>query len=200
MKNDLIREVRKAVHPMKISTIILYGNREGRDRDILIVSSNDVFIERIVSGLLDIVVVGEKYLLDLVRLFDPIVVEPILEGEVLSGKKVWEIKKNILRLISTNSSVAHLDAFSRHILEGAIYFFEKGDYEKSINNVLFSLSYKELSRYYVGGKKAITFKEILILRRETLLSECYLYIKSEKCYLSEDVEKFLEKAKKEILY
>jgi len=142
--------------PAGDNTAILYGSRRpGRDIDILVVLNCAPPVPTAVLGYLDLLMFGRDYFDTALSLFDPVVVEPVLTGELLFGNEQFlaDWRKQVTCGHPGKDSVNYLLArsvtelvSSRHILNGDTGV---GEYVKwSFQNLSFSIAYASFAKRY----------------------------------------------------
>ncbi|MBL7053725.1 hypothetical protein ISS06_00785 [Patescibacteria group bacterium] len=195
-----------------IEIILLYGNKQGEDIDLLVVlpdSYRGYSHKR--KEYLDVFFCGKKTFVDWIKKMEPIITEPILTGTILLGK----IEKYKKQITQTRISKKIRDNL---ILRAKIFYsfakiieqnnkmsnnLKKGITQEqevpfeAIENLRFSLSYMLFAEYYKDNKKVITFKKLKkkIRNKKTLL---FLEEKNKKHYSIMEFEELLRKVKSEV--
>lgn len=153
----------------------LYGSRStGRDIDILVVQPRPVPSPVVVVGRLDLLVLQRDCFDQLLSLLDPMVVEPVITGDLLFGdEKIWigwreqvaaeknrEAVVNHLSERSVTEIMSARQILSSHSEEGASWAFQ---------NLSFSIAYASFARWYSKPDSAPCTLEDLIRNKEVCL-------------------------------
>lgn len=174
MKNQaVVREVAKILRSRVIKLIVRYGAERGYDIDILAVTGNGkpAFRGHQYLDIRELSLEDFKYR---IKHFDPIVTEPILTGQMITGdKKLFDWARFMLktrklnkRIIESIRSKAALEYFStKGCLERAIHRRGKERCRyllKAMRHFSTMASYLWFADYYGSAKKprVITFNEL----------------------------------------
>jgi hypothetical protein len=177
-----------------ILCVVHYGNRNGRDIDLFVVSASEKFYSRKVIGQLDVTIIAKDQLHHLINCLNPLVTEPLLTGQVIWGDPLL-YEKEMLNSITAGPSVV------THLLESSFRIFKEAESsldEKNVNDALinlsFSISFFYFSVYYKNSHKIITFKQLLTEYPNSILSMSYSALKGGTLELK-DVNSMVEKTK-----
>ena len=130
--------------PFRPILLVEYGNRSGHDIDVFALFENGPFIITEI-GLLDYISINQRRFHELLNLYDPLVIEPILTGVLFGGNEEALIlyKRQISNLKVSNDMIEHL--FRRSIEELSNSYIFLHDYESTNNSFYLRSALVDLS-------------------------------------------------------
>jgi hypothetical protein len=178
----------------RIFSVILYGNRKGRDIDLFIIAVSEKHYERIANGKLDLTIIEKGQLHHLISCLNPLVTEPVLTGQVIWGDPLLYEKEMLNKTKASILVENHLLESSFRILKEAEASLAKNNVKDALVNLSFSISFFYYSLYYAKHDEVITFRKLLTEYPNSVLSESYLALKGGHLGLN-DVNCMVEKTK-----
>ena len=183
-------------------TAVLYGSqKKGRDIDILLIQEGRTPTPHLLAGQMDFFIVSKSDFKALLKLLDPIVVEPALTGQILFGDtdKWKRLKKRV-------SNTKPKPACSEHALLKSLeetlstnriwrqYQSERDPIllEWTFQNLSFAISYLSFAKYYSQLNSSPCTLSKLINKGKVLLPDFWLYRSSVKNGSSELNSTYLE--------
>ncbi|MDP2934826.1 MAG: hypothetical protein Q8N59_03620 [bacterium] len=192
MKRERI--VEKVIRKRKSQDIVFllwYGNRKGKDVDLLLVLKDEVRINCYKMAKWDILEINNKDFKRRLKLFDPVMTEPVMSGVLLFGsyEKFVYLKRKILSICPSVKTIEFLLERASKELENANDFFER--YQKKTESQLllftlldlsFACSYFEFARYYRNSFDVgpISFSELLMQGGRLTLKKVVCVFKQAK--------------------
>lgn len=179
MNTDFLDSLFEVINKDLVILVNHYGNKDGNDVNLFVVTNDDTYCKQKKEGLLSIRIVGGSYFHRLISVFDPVITEPILTGEVVYGDDVNGEKKYLASLVSNKNTLKHLLDNSEIRFMGAEECLRDGELKEAMVNMVFCLSYLEFARYYKTKKEVISFKELLAKNSKSLLAEVHRRLKGK---------------------
>jgi hypothetical protein len=143
--------------------VIWYGNRQGRDIDLLVILSGELahtMIGYCSDGLLDVGFVGKDWIPTMIKHLDPIIVEPMLTGEIICGKdNQW--KQNILKQVIDEDIPIYLLQSAEIFYEWAVNLVFEDRFREAVSTLCFARSFILYAERYWSGKSLVLFKDLL---------------------------------------
>ncbi len=207
IEKEIIQRVNGRINPENIKFLIWYGNRIGNDIDLMAVLKKETRVRLYEPSKLDILTIGKDEFERRIKLFDPIVTEPLLTGFLLHGdnNEFSQLRnETILSLPLSKEAIRFLRLKTRERLRNARIRLERGDKDSlfsSLVNLSFACSYHEFAKYYGNGPKflPITFGHLLVLDGKLVLKEvmeCLEDVKSGKEFNKNQVIDLFKKTQK----
>ncbi len=204
---EIVQKINGRINPENIKFLIWYGNRIGNDIDLMAVLKKETRVRLYEPSKLDILTIGKDEFARRVKLFDPVVTEPLLTGFLLQGdnNEFSELRsETILSLSLSKESTRFLRLKARERLRNARIRLEKGDKDNlfsSLVNLSFACSYHEFAKYYGNGPEflPITFGHLLVLGGKPVLKEiieCLKDVKSGKKFNKNQMIDLFKKTQK----
>lgn len=193
MKEKMLKQLFRIINKKDVISVIYYGNTNGDDIDLCVITNTLPIYEKKEVNKLDITIFNEPYFIYLIQLLDPLTSEPILTGQEIYGSNLKRYIKFLKKTKISKKTIEHLYDFSNQIFKASKKLYYEHKYHHSINNILFCLSYLAYANYYVSEKKVILFKELISNNNNTLLTEAYFYLKSNVVHQKERINYFITK-------
>lgn len=190
-KKEIVRKMNGRINLKNVKFLIWYGNRIGNDIDLMAVLKKETKSRLYEPSKLDILMIGKNEFARRIRLFDPMVTEPLLTGFLLQGddSEFSQLRsETILSLFLSKEAIQFLGLKAQERLKNARIRLEKGDKNNlfsSLVNLSFACSYYEFAEYYRNDPEflPITFGHLLALGGKPVLKEvmkCLEDVKSGK--------------------
>lgn len=181
MHDSVLQKIFCLFKKERIKLIIHYGNLNGRDIDIFIILKDNIDYNCIKTEKLDITFVGLSQAHIMAKNFDPLLIEPIMLGNIIYGNK-----KEIVDSIRNNKNNKEISKYLRNksktFLAWAIDHLNKQNFYNACDCIRFSISFYCFSVYYNKNKKIIYFNNLKTLFREEffLIYEAEMLAKKQK--------------------
>ena len=210
---EIVLRVTERISPKDIVFIIRYGNRKGRDIDLLAVVENSIETRPYQVAQFDISEMRERDYKRKLKLLDPIVTEPVLTGSLLLGNKerFTKIRKDLLKTHPIEEGIEFLKRRAFEELNNTAYFICLYEHQKVKIYLLFALidlsfacSFHEWANYYKNHPNAfpITLSALLSEITRPLLKDVIKILKTAKagCLIcKEQVIDLFQRARLEIM-
>jgi len=187
--------------------LIHFGSKNPKgDVDICAVLEDNIKLDEYKdSRTIDLVQYNYFDLIKRINLFDIVITQPLLTGELVYGKKneFERLKAELRKQKPTEEAIKYLEERSRECFNYAIECFNQNDtysnaVELTLNNLAYALSYNKFANKYNLGAYVLTLDQIQI--ENNLLNEIREYMKlieSRKEKMNKTKE-FIEMVRKEI--
>lgn len=178
----------------QIYFLIRYGSKKNDIDFLVVLNSNTVPLEYRPGTPVDIFPISLKDFYKLAYLFDPLVTEPILTGELLLGneEELENLKKELFEISPSQEIIDHLKRQSRLWYTYCTCFLK--DYKNtspvcdsnlllySLINLTFAISYDYFAQYYskIQKKGPITLRKLKNKYPSSSLSTTLSYLKEIK--------------------
>jgi len=186
--------VKRVIQERRLRDIVFllwYGDRKGKDVDLLVVLKDGVQLGLYEMTRWDILEVDSEDFEKRLRLFDPVITEPVITGSLLLGdlEKFTCFKKNLLSTYPSISIISFLLRRACEELENAAVFLERYQQKAESQLLLFALldlsfacSYFGFAEYYKGNlwSGPISFSELLTQSNNPTLRKVVLTFKQTK--------------------
>ncbi len=147
-----------------VETIIYYGNKEGKDIDLLVILNTDLIeFDNFEKNNLDINIIGVTTFKKMFKHKDHLVTEPILTGEIIKEWNIFNIEKlkKRIKLVNINKNdIFYLKQQASIFLHWALVFQYNKKEDMVKRNLRFVISFLSFANYYENNKKVITYKEL----------------------------------------
>jgi len=191
MKEKILHQLFKKINKNDVISVIYYGNTQGVDIDLCIITNAPSIYEKRKINKLDLTIFNEQYFIYLTQLLDPLTSEPILTGKEIYGDRLNHYLQIINNVKPSEKAIKHLHDFSNQIFIASKKLYRDHTYHDSITNILFCLSYLAYADYYITENKVILFKDLIAINNNTLLTEVFSYIKSKVTCDKEKINYFI---------
>lgn len=190
-REGIVKRVIQKRKPQDIVFLLWYGDRKGKDVDLLAVLKDEVQPNCYEMTKWDILEVNNEDLERRLELFDPVITEPVMNGVLLLGsqEKFDSLKEKLLSARPSGKVIEFLLKRAREELENATVFLERYQ-QKTENRLLlfglldlsFACSYFEFARYYQNSPNVgpISFSELLMRRSRSTLEKVVYVFKQAK--------------------
>ena len=188
----ILKNVFSIFRKEKVKLIIYYGNKQGEDIDIFLITSGESEYNCIHQGRFDITYIGEKYLEEMIKHLDPLLTEPILSGNVIYGN-MSNIKNALNEVCVSENIINYLLNKSLLYFQWANAHFQNGDLIYTCNCVRFSLSFYYFARHYKKAGVITTFSTLFdnLRNDRTTIEMATKMAKSQKKLTFKNVEHIL---------
>lgn len=194
MKNEYIPDfLRRYFGDKVITSAILYGSISKADIDILVILDDNLYYERIQEGLFDLTIVGHQSGHHMATHLNPIVTEPVLDGTEMIGNVLPTLKEIIKVPVHRHKVADHLLGFADSILKTIQSEEEWQNYEETITNIVFLLSYIRFAEYYNSHLYVVQFEQLLNDDVNSALYRAHKYLKSRN-YSQNRLRSFVKEA------
>lgn len=171
-------------------TAVLYGSqKKNRDIDILLIQKDRTPTPHLLAGQIDFFIVSESNFKTLLKLLDPVVVEPVLTGEILFGDTdKWDrLKKRVSNTKPKHACSEHagLKSLEETLSTNRIWRQYQSErdpilLEWAFQNLSFAISYLSFAQYYSQPNSFPCTLSNLIDKKKILLPDFWLYRHSVK--------------------
>ena len=159
--SSLLLEVSTILDMHNVVTAIHYGNRNGRDDDVFLITYGSRTFSSAVHGRLDIAAVGETWVPCMVSNLDPQITEPLLGGRVIFGSQADEWTARLARTRPDEETADYLAFHSRMFLEWARLCADEGRFNDALENLGFAASFAAFNVYYQTHPRAVRLKHLM---------------------------------------
>ena len=179
MKKNILNMLFSRIDNNNVYSVIHYGNRNESDIDLCIIINAPVQYQKTSIAELDITIFSHDYFDYLISMWNPLVTEPVLNGEVIYGASIDNYRRMILSREPNQKIIEHLHDFAQQISRAAMNLRKEKKYHDSLINIMFTLSFLAYANYYKDSKRPILFKDLLLINRASLLNKVYASVKSK---------------------
>lgn len=180
--------VKRVIRGRKVQDIVFllwYGNRKGKDVDLLAILKDGVEPDYYEMAEWDIGEVSNEDFEKRLELFDPMVTEPLMNGVLLLGsqEKFAYLKRKLLSSRPFDKAIEFLFKRAGEELENATVFFERHQQILfALLDLSFACSYFEFARYYQNTSEIgpISFSELLMRRSGSTFEKVVYVFKQAK--------------------
>ncbi len=165
--------------PGIVQTIIRYGRLNGNDVDLLVVLNDNSRYNNFQIGIFDINTIGNDWLPMMCKYLDPIVVDPILKGNIIYGTSLQYYKKVILEQRVDDDTISYLLECADIFLNFASEHLAQNSKYDSIVAIYFAVSYIYYSLYYKNNQMVATFTKVVSEFRSVFLSQIRDIVKTK---------------------
>ncbi len=147
----------------QVELVVWYGNRQGRDIDLLVILKgglSNTIIGSCGYGLLDIGFVGKSWVPMMIKHLDPIIVEPILTGEIIWGENNQWCQDILKQEVDEDIPIYLLQSAEIFYEWSVLHTFENR-FREAILTLSFACSYILYAEKYWSGKNLVLFKDLL---------------------------------------
>jgi hypothetical protein len=153
----------------KIHVAIWFGNRKGRDVDILLILNNDspyghIFIDNpksILSGkCVDVTYIGKYWVNTLLYNLDPLITEPFLHGKVIYGINSF-IGDHVNEMVVRNHIPNYLYSSAKRYYKWTLDLIKRENVKEAFANLVFIYSYLALAVEYKNSNNVLSFKSLI---------------------------------------
>lgn len=180
----IVKRVIQKRKPQDIVFLLWYGDRKGKDVDLLVILKDGIETNYYEMAEWDIGEASNEDFKRRLELFDPTVTEPLVNGVLLLGnqKKLDYLKKNFLAVHPSDKAIKFLFKRAHEELKNAIVFFEGQLLLFALLDLSFACSYFEFARHYQNTSKIgpISFSELLAQRSGSTLEKVVCVFKQAK--------------------
>lgn len=175
-RQEILDTVYRLYPHSQIKSLVLYGNLQGRDIDLLLVLDKDQPLGSHQLYPLDIMTIGHDNLDKMIAGLDPCVVEPFLLGQSLIGHQQAQRQEQILSVEISEKVVAYLMEVAEDCVS---YSINASNQRDCFHNLFFALSYIYYAGYYRQHSQLILFKQLINLPTVSWLRELQTIQKSD---------------------
>ena len=162
---------------IEISSIIRYGNYNGKDIDVFLLIKTNCSYNCWQNDLLDVTYVGGECFSKMMHHLDPIVTDPVLTGMEIFGDNLNFLKNIVLKTKANKDVPIYLSKASGIFLEWATRHMEKRNFPQAANALRFSISYLIFAKYYCANEKPIKYSQLIKKYPSYLLDEAMVLSK-----------------------
>jgi len=179
MNKKWILERLFSVFPEKmVKFIIWYGNRDGRDIDLFIVSTKLLINYGVTRKFpLDVVYMSESFFKESIKNLDPMAIDPILTGKLIYGKNIGNLKTEIRKIQPTEKTRKYLLERAKTFFEWTKHYYRNNNLKETLTGIQFTLTYVYFVKYYQNNSKIISFTDLLKIYKNTTLEESLFVLK-----------------------
>ena len=194
MKQYILNKIFSIFSVEDIKTIIYYGNKKGKDIDIFVIIPGEISYNCICHNEFDITYVGEYWIDEMIKYFDPLLTEPILTGDLLYGE-ISEISQKLQTIYSSKETERYLKGKATGFLHWAKIYLENDTLLQSCNCIRFSISFYLFANYYKHNTHPVTFSKLTKKYQTTILKKATALTKNQKSILPHEVNGLIHKTR-----
>lgn len=190
---DLIFKLFGETHFQSGAYAVLYGSEKGRDIDVLLVQEDRIPTQNLLAGQTDFFIISKSNFDMLLGLLDPVVVDPVLSGEIILGdsNEWYKLRKQIKDTSPETACSEHavLRSLEESLSTNRIWcqYQNESDpvlLEWAFQNLSFAISYLSFARRYSQPESKTCTLSTLINHGQILLPDFWEYRASIKSSLS----------------
>lgn len=181
-----------------IKSILWYGNRRGRDIDLLVVYGGDDYypVKWGKEGEVDALFLGEKLLLKMISRLDPVATEAITKGVEIYGKEQGRYRELLSKVRTNPATINYLAKYAERLFSTVGPLLKMGNNRDALTTLSFSLSYVLFARNYIKGGKVVSFEEIVKQPESGVLRKMRKKIRALNPPTRREVKKFFRMTRK----
>ncbi len=190
-RKEIVKRVIQERRLRDIVFLLWYGDRKGKDVDLLVVLKDGFQPHCYEMAKWDILEVNNKDFKRRLELFDPVITESVISGVLLLGnqKKFAHLKKKFLSVRPFGKAIRFLLKRADEELENAAIFLERYRRRTESRLLLFALldlsfvcSYFEFAKYYQNNPNTgpISFSKLLTRNNNPILKKVHHAFKRAK--------------------
>lgn len=195
MINNIQEKIFSCFKREDVLLVIWYGNRKGKDIDLLVLLQGDFDYSNFQSGYFDVSCVGWPLAWKMILKLDPLITDPILEGEEVVGDS-RDLVYAIENIRPGFETCEYLNDKSLIFLNWSEVYFGLGNFKESLNCLRFSLGFSYFSNFYQKNSRVTTLKELKCELDCSFMEEVETCMKEKLMINFVDILNFNKKARR----